>query len=56
MFPFNLMTRAIFGKYHRGLNFEDGFSVYTSPGTGGWGPMMRTGNSPEITVFRLKPA
>ncbi len=56
MFPFNLMTRAIFGKYYRGLNFEDGFSVYTSPGTGGWGPMMRTGNSPEITVFRLKPA
>ncbi len=55
MFPFHLVTRAIYGKYYRGLNTEDGFSIYTSPGTGAWGPMLRTGNSPEITVFRLKP-
>ncbi len=55
MIPFSLVTRMVYGKYHRGLNVEDGFAVYTSPGTGAWGPMMRTGNSPEITVFRLRP-
>ncbi len=53
LFPVHLATRAIYGKYHRGLNVEEDFAVYTSPGTGSWGPMMRTGNTPEITLIRL---
>ena len=54
MFPFQFVTRLVYGKYHHGLNREGDFTIYTSPGTGTWGPMMRTGNHPEITVFRLE--
>jgi len=27
--------------------------IYVSPGTGYWGPPIRLGNEPEITVFKL---
>ena len=55
IFPVGWLTRLIYGRYYRGLNEEDGIAVYTSPGTGAWGPAMRTGNTPEVTVIRLKP-
>jgi len=54
LFPINLITRLIYGKYYRGLHMEGDFAIYTSPGTGFWGPMMRVGNHPEITVIRLR--
>ena len=56
LFPIQLITRLIYGKYDHGLNEEGDFTIYTSAGTGTWGPMMRTGNHPEITVIRLEPA
>mgnify|MGYP000126746634 CR=1 FL=1 len=55
LFPLNLITRLIYGKYHHGLHEEDGFAVYTSYGTGTWGPLMRTSGHSEITVLRLEP-
>ncbi len=54
LFPMNLITRLVYGKYYRGLHVEDDFAIYTSPGAGFWGPMMRVGNHPEITVIRLR--
>lgn len=54
MFPITLITRLIYGRYDHGLNLDGDFAVYTSSGTGTWGPMMRTGNRPEITVIRVK--
>lgn len=54
LFPFNLVTRLIYGKYHRGLHKEGNFSIYTSVGTGTWGPTMRTNNIPEITVIKFE--
>jgi hypothetical protein len=54
MFPITLITRLIYGRYDHGLNVEGDFAIYTSPGTGAWGPMMRTGSHPEITVIRLE--
>jgi predicted MPP superfamily phosphohydrolase len=56
LFPIQLITRLIYGKYYYGLHTEDGFTIYTSSGTGTWGPRMRTGNHPEIAVIRLEPA
>ena len=56
MFPIQFITRLIYGKYYYGLNVEGDFAIYTSSGTGTWGPMMRTGNHPEITVIHLEPA
>jgi predicted MPP superfamily phosphohydrolase len=53
LFPFGYITRLIFGKYHNGFTREGDFAIYTSPGTGAWGPPMRTGNRPEITVIRF---
>jgi predicted MPP superfamily phosphohydrolase len=55
MFPITPITRLIYGRYDHGLNLDGDFAVYTSTGTGTWGPMMRTGNHPEITVIRLEP-
>jgi len=55
MIPIQLITRMIYGKYYRGLHVEGEFAIYTSAGTGAWGPLMRTGNVPEITVIRLEP-
>ena len=54
LFPFNFITRLIYGKYHQGLHREGDFSIYTSVGTGTWGPTMRTNNIPEITVIRFE--
>jgi predicted MPP superfamily phosphohydrolase len=54
LFPLGFITRLMFGKYHHGLHTEGNFSVYTTSGTGVWGPTMRTGNHPEIPVFQLE--
>ena len=53
LWPFGLITRLAFGKYHYGLVKEGGFTQYTSSGVGTWGPPMRTGNCPEIVVITL---
>ncbi len=54
IFPIDLITWAIYGKYYYGLNIEGDFSIYTTNGQGTWGPPMRTGNRPEIPVFVLR--
>lgn len=54
IFPLQLITRLMFGKYYHGLHQEGDYSIYTSSGTGLWGPTMRTGNHPEIVVVRLE--
>ena len=54
IFPLQFLTRLMFGKYHHGLHSEGTFNLYTSSGTGLWGPTMRTGNHPEIAVIRLE--
>lgn len=54
LFPFQFITRLIYGKYHYGFFQEDNFSIYTSMGVGTWGPMMRTSGRPEIVVISFK--
>lgn len=54
LFPFQSITRLIYGKYQYGLNVEDGFSIHTSPGVGTWGPTMRTSKAPEIVVIHFE--
>jgi len=53
LWPFSLITRLAFGRYHRGLTVEGDFTQYTSTGVGTWGPPMRTGNYPEIVAITL---
>jgi predicted MPP superfamily phosphohydrolase len=53
IFPLQFITRLIFGRYYHGLHTEGNYTLYTSSGAGVWGPMMRTGNHPEIVVIYL---
>lgn len=54
IWPFNFITAFIYGRYDYGFNADGDFSVYTTNGIGTWGPPMRTGNTPEIPVFKLR--
>jgi uncharacterized protein len=54
IFPLQFITRLIYGKYYNGLHTEGGYTIYTSSGAGVWGPTLRTGNHPEITVLRFE--
>jgi len=54
LFPLQFVTRLMFGEYYHGLHTEGDYTLYTSSGTGLWGPTMRTGNHPEIVVIRLE--
>jgi predicted MPP superfamily phosphohydrolase len=50
--PFDYVVRRIFprilGRYE-----VEGMTLYVSPGTGTWGPVLRLGSRSEITVFTL---
>ena len=51
--PFRLGTR-IFFRFFGGLyRFSDGTVLYTSRGTGTWGPPIRFLTPPEVTLYEL---
>ena len=54
LFPFTLLVKI---KYPLGTGlyeFPEGLKMYTSPGTGTWGPPFRVFARPEVTLFKLK--
>lgn len=54
IFPFGYITKLVYKGYDYGL-FEMGdYTLYTTSGTGTWGPTMRTGSTPEIVVITLQ--
>jgi predicted MPP superfamily phosphohydrolase len=53
IFPFGLVTRIIYpmqAGFHR---LDRGSHLYTSRGSGTWGPPMRVGSPPEVTIIEL---
>lgn len=50
--PFNLLTK-LDTPYVRGLYREGQSQIYVSPGTGYWGPPMRVGVPPEVTLLEF---
>lgn len=52
-FPFTLLIR-FFHRYYKGLNNHEGMWLYINRGTGYWGPPLRVGSSPEITLITLR--
>lgn len=54
IFPFNFVTDYIYDGFDYGLREVDGFQIYTSSGTGFWGPPMRTCSRSEIVLITLK--
>jgi len=53
IFPFSLVTNWIYGKYAYGLENYENMLVYTSAGTGTWGPPLRTLLPGEIILFKF---
>jgi hypothetical protein len=56
LFPFGLLTRALWNGFDPGLHRIGSFSLYVSRGTGTWGPPMRTGSRGEVVAIRLTKA
>ncbi len=55
IFPFTILVK-ITNRYLAGLyELENGSKLYVSRGTGAWGPPVRFGATPEITLIELKP-
>jgi len=54
IFPFDYLTKLLYNGYDYGLRRIEDFSIYTTSGVGTWGPPMRTGNTPEIVVIKVK--
>lgn len=55
MFPFDLLTKLFYPRL-KGLHRIADFYLYISPGTGTWGPPMRTGSNSEIALLKLVPS
>jgi len=52
-FPWTLAVRLVHAPHVAGLSREGRMWVYVSAGTGTWGPPVRFGTRPELTVLRL---
>lgn len=52
--PFTWLTRMIFGRFSYGLNRINDFYIYTSSGTGTWGPPLRLGSRSEVVAIVIK--
>lgn len=53
LWPLNYLTRAIY-EVSMGYKKKGNAHFYVSPGFGGWGPPVRTGNRPEVVLITLK--
>lgn len=54
-FPYNFAVH-LFQPYVRGLHLHGNTLLYVNVGTGYWGPPMRLGSGPEITLHTLRKA
>lgn len=54
IFPFNYITKWIYGGYDYDLHKDGDFQIYISSGAGVWGPTMRTSGKNEIVVINLE--
>jgi len=54
-FPWTLAVRLVHAPHVSGLSRSGRMWVYVSAGTGSWGPPVRFGSQPELTLIRLVP-
>ncbi|HXH30676.1 MAG TPA: metallophosphoesterase [Bacteriovoracaceae bacterium] len=52
-FPWTIAVR-FFHEVSVGLKKKKEMWLYVSPGTGSWGPLLRLGTTPEVTVLTLR--
>ncbi|RJP76631.1 MAG: metallophosphoesterase [Candidatus Zixiibacteriota bacterium] len=53
IFPFSLLVKMAYPRYGGYYRLPKDSRLYTSRGTGTWGPPMRFLSPPEVTVFHL---
>lgn len=53
LWPLNYITSAMY-EISMGYKQKGNAHFYVSPGFGGWGPPVRTGNRPEVVLITLK--
>jgi predicted MPP superfamily phosphohydrolase len=53
-FPFTRIVSRIYKQYAYGLQTFGNLSVYTTCGTGTWGPPLRVGTNPEIVLIQFE--
>ena len=54
IFPFTWIVSRVWGQFTYGLKRLGNLLVYTSSGTGTWGPPMRVGTKPEIVLIEFE--
>jgi predicted MPP superfamily phosphohydrolase len=55
IFPFTILVKLV-NRYLAGMyELGNGVKLYVSRGTGSWGPPVRFGATPEITLIELRP-
>ena len=54
MWPWNLLVSQIYGRAAAGLSRWGQMQLYTSNGTGTWGPSLRVGTKSEIVLILLE--
>jgi predicted MPP superfamily phosphohydrolase len=54
LFPFHLIVRASGQPVVSGLGSVDGMPVYVTNGAGFWGPPVRVGAPPDVTLVELR--
>jgi predicted MPP superfamily phosphohydrolase len=52
-FPWTWVAR-LFHRFYLGLIRYKNLWIYVSPGTGSWGPPLRLGTTPEVTLITLR--
>ena len=52
-FPWTLAVKLVHAPHYAGLSRAQKMWVYVSAGTGTWGPPVRLGTTPELTLLRL---
>ncbi len=53
LWPLNYITKAVY-EISAGYKKKGNSHFYVSPGFGGWGPPVRTGNRPEVVNLQLR--
>jgi len=51
-FPWTIVVKFVH-RMSQGLHKVNGMWLYINPGTGSWGPLLRLGTTPEITLLTL---
>lgn len=55
LFPFGIFVKMVFPDFSGKYQFKNGSILYVNRGTGTWGPPVRFGSMPEITLITIIP-